>query len=839
MRVPLSWLRDYVDFDLEPQALAEKLTLLGMEVKGVNRIGSDWENVVVGELLEVGPHPNSTKLQLTKVRVGPSHPILSIVCGAHNIEAGQHVPVALPGAVLPGDRRIEVTGKAGVESQGMLCSGDELRVDTDADGILILEPDAPIGMPVAELIGDVVLDVDVKPNRGDALSMIGLAREVAAAVGSTLRWPTIEVPESTDRTTDHVSVQVMNKRGCPRIVLRYVDGVAVRPSPARIQRRLLAAGMRPISSIVDASNYVMLELGKPIHTFDAAAVAGGTIVVRDAKSDETLETLDHVTRQLDADTLVIADARGPIGIAGVMGGANSEVDSSTEAVIIESAIFDPVSIRRTAFRYALRSEASLRFEKGQEHRLARIGADRTAQLIAEWSGARPAIGVVDTDPHEPEPARLPFRPARVSRLLGIDVSADEQRDLLKRVEVATEAASASDAVPVIDGEAPRALTSMEAAEALVALVPTHRRDLRIEADIAEEIARVRGYETVPAALPVSESPPYRSDPRLEVDRLRSLLSGRGVSEVITFALVSAEDHQRLGLPETDARTIRAANPVSSDHAELRRSLLPGLLRVLGDNERQRRDDVRIFEMGDVHLWVGADARADGREPDEHRILGILVAGAGSPPLWQEPARAADLGDLKGLLEATVERLAPGTRLRFGPAEPRPGIDHPGRVSTVQAMPTVVEGAPATDPVGLGTVGELHPRLLEVFDIRTEHVLAAELDLAPLLSLVPERRRVELLERLPAVERDIALVVKASAPAGDIAEAIRAGAGASIASVILFDRYQGPPLAADEVNLAFRLRFQGSDSALSEAALDGTIERLRGVLAERFGARLRD
>jgi phenylalanyl-tRNA synthetase beta chain len=238
--------------------------------------------------------------------------------------------------------------------------------------------------------------------------------------------------------------------------------------------------------------------------------------------------------------------------------------------------------------------------------------------------------------------------------------------------------------------------------------------------------------------------------------------------------------------------------------------------------------------------VGADARADGREPDEHRILGILVAGAGSPPLWQEPARAADLGDLKGLLEATVERLAPGTRLRFGPAEPRPGIDHPGRVSTVLAIPPADEGAPATDPVGLGTVGELHPRLLEAFDIRTEHVLAAELDLAPLLSLVPERRRVELLERLPAVERDIALVVKASAPAGDIAEAIRDGAGgASIASVILFDRYQGPPLAADEVNLAFRLRFQGSDSTISEAALDGTIERLRGVLAERFGARLRD
>jgi phenylalanyl-tRNA synthetase beta chain len=838
VRVPLSWLREYVDFDVEPEALAERLTLLGMEVKSVTRIGADWRNVVVGELLEVRPHPNSNRLSLTKVRVGDGQPVLSIVCGATNVAAGQRVPVALPGAVLPGERRIEVTRLAGEESQGMLCSGDELRLTSDADGILILEADAAIGVPLADLLGDVVLDVDVKPNRGDALSMVGLAREVAAAVGGSLHWPQITVPESGDATSDHVSVEVLAQRDCPRIVLRYLDGLTVGPSPVGVQQRLMAAGMRPISNVVDVSNYVLLELGKPIHTFDAAAVEGGHIFVREAAHGETLETLDHVVRRLDPETLIIADARGPVAIAGVMGGANSEIGDGTKSVIVESAIFDPVSVRRTAFRYALRSEASLRFEKGQEHRLARVGADRTAQLICEWAGARAAVGAVDTDPVEPKPARLPFRPARVSRLLGIDVSADEQRSLLRRVEVATEPADLLDAVPVIDGEAPRPLTSDEAAGALVAVIPTHRRDLRIEADIAEEVARVRGYETVPASLPATTEPPYRSDPRRAVDELRGLLAGRGLDEVITFALISADDHARLGVPAEDGRTIRAVNPVSSDHAELRRSLLPGLLRVLSENERQHREDVRIFEVGDIHLWAAGE-RGGSATPADHSMLGILVTGAAGPPTWHEAPRAVDIGDVKGLTEAVVERLDPGLRLRYAPADAVPGVDHPGRISSILAVRAVIPGAEPADPVEIGTVGELHPRLLGSFGVRSDRVIWAEIPLAALLALVPERRRVDLLERLPAVDRDIALVVDQAAPAGDIAEAIREEGGELLTAVALFDRYQGPPLAPGEVNLAYRLRFQPRDSAITDEDLDGTIDRLRGVLAKRFGARLRD
>ena len=369
------------------------------------------------------------------------------MCGATNIAAGQRVPVALPGAVLPGDRRIERTEKMGVVSNGMLCSGEELGLTADADGILILPEGTPLGRPLVELFGDTVLDVDVKPNRGDALSIVGLAREVAAVTGGSLRLPPTDLVESGRPTAERLRVEVVDPDLCPRFVGRWVSGVHVGPSPDWVQMRLLAAGQRPISNVVDASNYVMLELGKPIHTFDAAAVHDGRIVVRRATAGERFETLDHVVRELDPETLVIADAAGPIGIAGVMGGAASEIGASTTDVVVESAIFDPISIRRTAFRYALRSDASLRFEKGQEWRLARVGADRTARLIAEWAGGEIAPGAVDSNPGEPPTAHVAFRPARVNRLLGTDLDADDQRALLGRVGIETRAGPGRDADP--------------------------------------------------------------------------------------------------------------------------------------------------------------------------------------------------------------------------------------------------------------------------------------------------------------------------------------------------------------------------------------------------------
>jgi phenylalanyl-tRNA synthetase beta chain len=604
MRVPLSWLSDYVDIELAPEALAERLTLLGMEVKAIERWGDDWRNVVIGELLTVEKHPRADRLSLTTVTVGHGE-ALAIVCGATNIAPGQRIPVALPGAVLPGDRRIERTEKMGVTSNGMLCSGDELRLTADGDGILILPPDAPLGVPLADLYGDVILDIDVKPNRGDALSLVGLAREVAAVTGAAIRFPDTDPLETGGPIEDHLSVVVEDVAGCPRFVGRHVAGVTVRPSPDRIQMRLIAAGQRPVSNVVDVSNYVMLELGKPIHTFDAAAVTDGRLIVRRARPGETLETLDHVARELDPETLLIADPAGPLAIAGVMGGASSEIADTTRDVVIESAIFDPISIRRTAFRYALRSEASLRFEKGQEHRLARLGADRTARLITEWAGGTVARGVVDTDPGEAPRQAVAFRPARVERLVGTALPVEEQRAVLARVGVATEVAPAGTSITVALEPQPLVVPAGEGVT-LLAHVPTWRRDLAIEADLAEEVARVRGYERIEGVLPHTPMPAYHPSPLRLRDRVREVLVGAGLWEVVAPALVAPLTVERFnGHDDADidregrvvGRPVVVTNPLSSQHSIVRQELLGGLTDIVGDNLRRGRDSVAVFEVG--------------------------------------------------------------------------------------------------------------------------------------------------------------------------------------------------------------------------------------------------
>lgn len=831
MKVPLSWLREYVDVDLEVEALAARLTQLGMEVQGIERRGAEWRNVVVGELLAVEKHPNADRLSVTKVRTGDGE-TLEIVCGATNIAAGQRVPVALPGAVLPGDRRIERTEKVGIVSNGMLCSGEELNLTGDGDGILILPADAPLGVSLAELYGDVVLDVDVKPNRGDALSMLGIAREVSAVTGAPVRWPSTEVEETGDDIRERLAVEVEDERLCPRFVGRWVTGVTVGPSPDWVQMRLLAAGMRPVSNVVDASNYVMLEMGKPIHTFDAAAVGGGRIVVRAARAGERIETLDHVERDLTPDTLLIADADGPIGIAGVMGGAGSEVSDVTTDVVVESAIFDPVSIRRTAFRYALRSEASLRFEKGQELRLARLGADRTARLVHDWAGGDVARGRVDTHAEEPEPRRVAFRPARVDRLLGTTLGPAEQHVLLGRVGVLTTAPDGPVEIPVAGGATPTTVTA-HASEALVATVPTWRRDLDIEADIAEEIARVRGYEETAPTLPDTTPPSWAPSPLALRNRLRAALAGAGVTEAVTYALVSrrsldtstwtADDRPAAGEAARAGTPIAVTNPLSQDHALLRQSLVGSLVEVVSTNLRRGHDDVAVFEVGKGYGRVD-----DG--PTEWWRLGIALCGTFEPASWNRAARPADVDDLKGLVELLAVELGAG-RPRYEPLTDEP-ILHPGR--SARATSSAADGSVAIS----GFIGELHPSLIAESELRTERVLVAELSIAGLSGGRPRAVRAVPPARFPAVERDLAVVVGNDEPAGDVAAAIEAGGGELLASASLFDVYRGRPLRDDERSLAYRLRFVAGDRTLTEGEVDAAVAAIVGELERRLGARIR-
>ena len=837
MRVPLSWLGDYVDLQLEPARLAERLTLLGMEVQGLERWGADWQRVVVGELLAVEKHPRADRLSLARVRVDDGEP-LEIVCGATNIAPGQRVPVALPGAVLPGGRVIERTEKLGAVSNGMLCSGDELRLTGDAEGILILPPETPIGTALTDLYGDWILDVDVKPNRGDALCLLGLAREVSAATGAPVRLPDATLEETGRPTADRLTVEVEDRHLCSRFVGRWVSDVRVGPSPDAVQARLLAAGMRPVSNVVDATNYVMLELGKPTHAFDAVVVAPdgdgrARIVVRLARDGERLETLDHVERELGPDTLLITDPSGPLAIAGVMGGAASEVSATTAEVIIESAVFDPVSIRRTAFRYALRSEASLRFEKGQEARLARIGADRVARLVATWTGGAVAPGRVDSAPAEPEPRRVAFRPGRVRRLLGAELDPGEQRALLARVGIETQAAGPGTTIPVAGAPQPLAVPA-GGAETLVAVVPSWRRDLAIEADVAEEIARVAGYNALPTKTPDTPMPPYRPNPLEVRDAIRTTLAGAGLTEVITPALVGVR-HAALpwpaaaadGVPgeeRTDGRPIRVRNPLSEHRSTLRTGLVASLLDVLAGNERHGRRDVAVFEVG-----KGYGAGPDGA-PGEWWRLGFLLTGEAAPAAWNRPGRSYDLDDARGLVEL-IARIVGLAAPSWTPH--RDGLPlHPGRAGRADARQ-------ATGSPGLaGLVGELHPDVVAGWDLRAERILVAELAVLglsggarPVVHAVP-------LPRHPVIERDLAVIVAEEVPVGPMAATIRAAAGGHLADVRLFDVYRGVPLAGHEKSLAWRLVFESPDGPLAEAEIEAAMAAVATALAAAHRGRLR-
>ena len=830
MRVPLRWLREYVDVQQTPEQLAERLTLLGMEVKGIHQWGADWRSVVVGELLTVEKHPYADRLHLTTVNIG-SGEALHIVCGAHNIAPGQRVPVALPGAVLPGDRRIERTEKMGIASEGMLCSGDELHITSDAEGILILPPGTGLGQQLSGLYGDVVLDVDVKPNRGDALCLIGLAREVAAATGATVKWPEITVEETGGPIAGRLNVEIREPGLCPRFVGRWISGAKIGPSPDMIQMRLQAAGMRPVSNVVDASNYVMLELGKPTHTFNGAAVRGGTIIVRLAVVGERLETLDHVQRELTPDTLIIADASGPIGIAGVMGGADSEITDDTTEIAIESAVFDPVSIRRTGHRYALRSEASLRFEKGQETRLARIGADRVAQLTVAWAGGSCARGSIDTAPNEPTPARLAFRPARVSKLLGDHVAVADQRDMLKRVGIETEAAPAGTRIQVAVEPKPL-VVDPGTEEVLVAVVPTWRRDLAIEADVTEEVARVRGYETTPAHLPATLMPAYRPSPVGVRNGIRDALAGAGLTEVVTHALVSPEDEAKLRWPGDDGLAIPPAaqaqgtpiivtNPLSSQHSVLRQHLVGTLLDVLTLNERQGREDVAVFEIGNGYGRVG-------ESPREWARLAFVIAGNAAPPAWNRPARPYDLDDAKGIVELICERLhLPAPTYT---ADTRGYPFHPGRA--------LVSETRSDSGMISGRVAELHPDALEAWELRAQRVIVAELAIRGLDAATPKSIHVQPIGRFPVVERDLAVIVAESLAASEVESVFWKHAGDLLQEARLFDLYRGAPLAATEKSLAYRLVFGTNDRTLTEAEVDAAVAAVRAGLESDIEARIR-
>ncbi len=812
MRVPLSWLREYVDITLKPRELADALTMAGMEVSDVEVAGADWTDVVVGRVLEVQRHPNADTLWLTRIDAG-SGP-LEIVCGAQNLEVGQLVPTALVGAVLPGDRRIERSKIRGVVSNGMLCSAIELGLGTDADGIHILGHAAEIepGTPVAEVVGDIVLDVDVKPNRGDALSMVGIAREIAAFTGAELRLPSVVLAEIDEPADAHVAVRIDEPALIPRFTARWFDGVTNGPSPDWMQRRLHSVGIRPISAVVDVTNYVMHELGQPMHAYDADAIPDGQILVRRARAGERLTTIDHVERTLDEQMLVIADRERAIGLAGIMGGAATEVTETTRRVILESAIFHGPTIRNAARRLGLRSEASMRHEKGIGPDLPRQAADRAAQLIAETTGAHVSRGIVDNDPEANGPASVLVDLPRVCRLLGLPVTAGTARELLE--PLGFRVAGDGDVVEVA--------------------VPSHRLDVTVEADLAEEVARAYGYDRITGRLPQAALPPYRTDPSEPRHRMRRILSGIGLDEVVTHALIGADNLSRAGYDATGADLVRLFNPLSQDHEILRPVLYPSLLAAVAENVRQRRHDAWLFDLGKVYWYnAGAVTARDRRSETagtgrfESWELGIILAGAGSPVTPDQPAREADVATIKGVIDALHDALgAPRPAYRAEESQDRHPHRHPGRTGLI------------CDAAGraYGSLGEVHPRIVEAWGLVGRPVDAA-LSVDRLLDLVPDARRIRAIPAAQPIDRDLAVVVEEGTSIGELLRVARASAGPLLDEVRLFDIYRGEQIGAGRVSYAIALRFQPVVAG-DEKAADKALNKVRGSLRHHLGAEIR-
>ena len=800
MRVPLGWLAEWIDLP-DPEALAEAFTLAGLEVEGVERTGPDLSGLRVGLVLEKKPHPNADRLSLCRVDAGEGE-ALEIVCGAPNVAAGQKVAVAKPGTRLPDGRRLERARIRGVESHGMLCSAQELGLGEEQAGILVLDPAAPVGAPLERWLraGDVVLEVAILPNRGDCLSLLGLAREVRTHFGGEPRLPACEPSEGKRRAAQDVRIAIEDAEGCHAYVGRVVRGVRVGPSPDWLRAKLESAGLRARNVIVDVTNLVLLELGQPLHAFDLAKLRGGVVNVRRAAAGDAITTLDGHERKLGARDLVIADAERAVAIAGVLGGANTEVSETTRDVLLESAHFDPARVRHTGRRLGVFSEASLRFERGVDPEGVRRAADRAARLLAELAGGEVSAGVVEAKGRPPERcAEVRLEPARVNRLLGTSLGEAEIAASLGRVGVESNAQGG----------------------ALACRIPSWRNDLAIPEDLIEEVARVHGYARIAATIPRGPLVPGRLPESWSLaETARDALRAEGAVELVMLPFLDARDLDALQLAEDDPRraTPRVVNPFVESEAQLRSTLVPSLLRVARENLKREKDRLALFEVSRVFR-----ATRTGELPEERLALAAVFTEGDPRSPWE-----ANGPPLFFRARGAAQRLI--AALGRGALEVRPGTGepwlHPGAAAELLVAEEVV-----------GSLGGLHPEVASRFEIDLPAVVL-ELDLERLVALPRRPARYREVSPYPRVRRDLAVVVDVGARAGEILAALRRSGGDELASVDLFDRYGGPGVPEGKISLAFRLCYQRGDRTLTDEEVTKRVEGLVRMLRERFGATLR-
>ena len=820
MRVPLSWLKDFVEITVPLDDLVHRMIMAGLEVANVEHIGDTWQRdkLFVGEILEIKPHPNAERLVLAVVEYGQGTP-QTVVTGAPNLrpgERGQKVAFAVEGAELldghsatPQKQSLTRATIRGVESAGMVCSEKELGLSDDHTGVIILDPTAPVGRPLQDVLGDTVLDVELTPNLAYANCIIGLAREVAALTGQQLRaWrpDDARLAASLGATTSYVTVRSADPQLCPRYSAALIENVTLQPAPAWMQRRLLLAGMRPINNIVDITNYCMLEMGQPLHAFDYETLQlQGGIVVRRAAPGERMQTLDGLERTLTEDMVLITDDSGPIAIAGVMGGATTEVSERTRHILLESANFDAISIRRTAQALRLASEAAQRFGRGVDSTLTLPALVRASRLMEELGGGTMHADIADTYPQPPPARRVTLRAAEVKRILGMDFRVETMQRILSALDF--------QCTPHIDAGDPR----------LEVEVPSHRLDVSIAADLIEDIARIHGYEAIPLTLIKDVLPPQRSQPLLAgIEQTRNILVGCGLTEIISYGLTSLDSVSRAQVdgPPVEASTyIRLANPISQEREFLRQSLLPSMLETLRTNGRYRQR-MALFEIGRVYL------PQPGEElPLEQRRLAIALTGPVQPASWYDGEAPPHFGfaHLTGIEETLVQRLyVPGVLFV---AAPHPSL-HPARSAALQ-----LAGA------ALGVMGEAHPQVCERFDVPERAVALLELNLDMLLAH-RQPRRYQRISRFPAALQDMALVVDADIPAQTLEETLRAAGGDLLQHVELFDLYQGEQIPTGKKSLAYALTFQAEDRSLTEDEVLELYQRIQQHAAATLGAELR-
>ena len=801
MKVTLNWLRDYAPVTLPPAELARRITMAGLEVKEFQSAYGGWENILVGQITNVQRHPNADRLTLVTVDLGTEQP--TVVCGAPNVRAGDKVAFARVEAQLIDGHTGQVVSLKpakirGVVSSGMVCSEKELGISQNHEGILILPAGAPVGIALADYLGDVIFDLEVTPNRPDCLSVIGIAREVSALSGKSLSLSDVSYEENGPPIEQQIAVEITAPDLCPRYCATLITGVKVAPSPEWMQRRLQACGQRPINNIVDITNYVMLEYGQPLHAFNYHLVRGKKIIVRRANNGEVMPTLDGVARNLSNDMLVIADAEGAVAVAGIMGGAGSEVSEQTTAILLEAASFNPASIHYSGSALGLSTEARTRFERGIRAELTIPAIKRATQLMAELAGGTVAKGIVDV-----YPGKLTYKPIqltapKVKKVLGIEFSLDQ----------------IVSALTALGFECQRTSN-----EAVSVAVPWWRSDIRQAVDLVEEVARNIGYDRIPTTMLSQPIPRQDPSPMLRLQQaVRRCLVGMGFCETVTYSLTGSEMLSRLSPEGTEkSPPLPLLNPMTAEQAYLRPNLRVSLLPILESNRRHEDGPIRLFEQGRVYL-----PRANDLPDERETVCGVLSeprweSASGG---WQSNGGTVDFFDAKGIVEGLLAALGAEVTVE-------PGQDtslHPDKQAVI-----IVGGNQ------IGVVGELHPRVQAAFEL-SEPVYVFEIDLTALLPLTGKHRMFQPIPRFPSVVRDIALVVDAGVTHKQVQSII---AGFSlVAAVKIFDVYSGEQVPRGKKSLAYRITYQSPTQTLTDEEVDRVQQQLLDKLAKELGAVLR-